>query len=113
MTREQMREVVARALWETPLPTLCGTAEELRRCDWATVLAMAADGHLAEEEDLNEFRAMADAAITALWPLFAEHAAGVAQGFATCECGGIHGRCVEDDAPLAIAAAIRAEGAPK
>lgn len=36
-----------------------------------------------------------------------ERAAKVAEGFATCGCGGAHGRCMEDDAPLAIASAIR------
>lgn len=37
-----------------------------------------------------------------------EEAAKVAEGEATCGCKCAHGRCMVDDAPLAIAAAIRA-----
>ena len=37
-----------------------------------------------------------------------EAAAKVADAEATCGCGGAYGRCNIDDAPLAIAAAIRA-----
>jgi hypothetical protein len=36
-----------------------------------------------------------------------ELAAQIATGFATCGCNGAHGRCNEDDPPLAIAVAIR------
>ena len=32
-----------------------------------------------------------------------DRAAEVARGYATCGCGGKHGPCVADDAPLAIA----------
>lgn len=99
MTRE-LREVVARAMFRKNLVSL-GASEAFAESQANSVTLSQA------------WWESADAAITALWPLFAEHAAGVAQGFATCGCGGIRGRCVEDDAPLAIAAAIRAEGAPK
>ena len=41
------------------------------------------------------------------WPAAIEAAAKVAEGFATCPCNGEHGRCNENDAPRAIAQAIR------
>jgi hypothetical protein len=42
-----------------------------------------------------------------------ERAAVIATGFATCGRNGKHGRCNEDDPPLAIAAAIRQAAADK
>jgi len=38
-----------------------------------------------------------------------ERCARVAASYATCGCNGKHGRCTEDDGPLSIAAAIRAQ----
>ncbi len=42
-----------------------------------------------------------------------DRCAKIAASYATCGCNGKHGRCTEDDGPLSIAAAIRAQPEPK
>lgn len=51
---------------------------------------------------------LAERIVRASFPILAEDLVAAATSYATCECGGKHGPCNVNDAPLAIASALRA-----